>query len=363
MNQLRKIFRNPASDLLLVFGLAISCIILLNISDLIGKISVEKQAVNAYTYSMSIGIFGKMGEEQSSFMVQKLDVFNEGNIYLTKSVHIDRQRDGKLAYVLMSDNEKLLLDYKKGGYKKGEAYKNAVIIGESLEKYIKEDNGKKYIDIDNDRFNVIGILENKMSAGIDSSIFVLWDTMDEAIKENWLENDFGTHEIYYESNVSEGTFFETLSSEALQYGIELDNYSSKKNETDYQNEWYKVTNKILLAIGLVFSIFTTFSVSYLWLLNRKRELAVRMSYGYSSYHIFKLLFKDTVYLIIPAFLLSVVVQLIYGVIFDKAVLFGEAFLLRMFVIFIGIFGIVMVNTLYLMRKLKSFSIMMINEEK
>lgn len=363
MKRLRKIFRNPASDLLLVLGLVISCIILINIADLVSKISVETSTRQAYTHTLRISIFGDCGEEQTKYMTEYFDNLNEGNVYLTKSVHIDKQRDGKYAYVLMEDNEELLLDYKEGGYSKGSDYKNAVIIGESLEKYIIVEDGKKYLDIDNERYNVIGILENNMSAGIDTSVYILWDTMDAGIKNEWMSQDLVFNEIYYESNISGGLFYDEFSTGAAEYGIELDDMGAARNEVDYQNEWYKVTNKLLLSVGLVFSVFTCFSVSYLWLLNRRKELAVRMSYGYSGWQIFKLLFTDTLRLMIPAFFISVIVQLIYGIFLDKAVLSGEMFLLRICVVFAGIFVIVMVNTLYLMRKLQGFSAVMINEEK
>lgn len=369
MKYIRKIFRNPASDILFMLGLVISCIILINIADLVSKISVESNTRQAYTHTLCIGICaaGSVDEEeaeyQTHFLTEYFDNLKEGNVYLTKSVHIDKQRDGKYVYVLMEDNEELLLDFKEGGYNKGDDYENAVIIGESLEKYTTYDNGKRYINMDNERYNVIGILENKMSAGVDTSIYMLWDTLAAHIKEAWSSEIFGFNELYFESNISAGLFYDEFCREAAEYGIELHDMDGTKNMVDYENDWYKEINKLLLFVGLIFSVFTCFSVSYLWLLNRKRELAVRMAYGYSGWQIFKMLFKDTLRLMIPAFLISVLVQLVYGLIIGKSVLLGEQFLLRILVVFAGIFAIVMVNTLYLMRKLQGFSAMMINEEK
>ena len=50
MKKWKKIFRNPASDVLLMLGFIISCIIIINIADLVSKITIEEQNTDVFRY-------------------------------------------------------------------------------------------------------------------------------------------------------------------------------------------------------------------------------------------------------------------------------------------------------------------------
>lgn len=371
MEKKRKIFRNPASDLLFVIGLVISCVILINVAELISKLTDEEKGTNRFKFVSDVSV--EVGADVSfddKYLIKDIidyyDKVEEGNMYIYRTVHVDKQKDEQCAaLVLMEDNENLQLKFKEGGYVKGYDYKNAAIIGESLEEYIIEEEGKKYISIDGERFSVIGILENNMSSGIDKSFYILWDTMETDIKTAWIEDEYYPMfvDFYYESNVQEPSFMEVLVNSLPQYQLQFEVLSDEHTiMDDWINEMYKNVKKILLSGTLIFSVLTCFSVSYLWLLNRRKELSVRMAYGYSAWQIFKLLFRDTLLLMLPALVISVVIQSVYNLLFNKELLSAELFWLRILVVFTGILCIVCINTLYLMRKLKGFSAVMINQE-
>lgn len=370
MEKIRRIFRNPASDLLFVVGLVISCVILINVAELISKLTDEEKATNRFKFVSDVWV--DVGEHASDdkYLIKDIidyyDKVEEGNIYIQRAAHVDKQKDERCsALILMEDNEDLMLDFKEGGYVKGYDYKNAAIIGESLEEYIIEEDGKKYISIDGEPFSVIGILENNMSSGIDNAFYILWDTMEADIKAAWIEDEYYSISVdfYYESNVQPPGFMEDLADSLPQYQLQFDKFSDEpKIIYDHFNETYKNVKKILLPVTLIFSVFTCFSVSYLWLLNRRKELSVRVAYGYSSWQIFNLLFRDTLLLMLPALVISVVIQSVYNLLLNKELLSAELFWLRILVVFTGILCIVCINTLYLMRKLKGFSAVMINEE-
>ena len=98
-------------------------------------------------------------------------------------------------------------------------------------------------------------------------------------------------------------------------------------------------------------------------MNRRKELAVRFAYGYNDSNIFILLAKDTFYLVIPSFVISIIVQMLYGLLAGIGSLFTGEFLLKISVVFGGIGIIVLINTLYLMRKMRQFKAVMLSEEK
>ena len=370
MEKFRKLFRNPASDLLFVMGLMISCVILINVADLLSRIASEQEATDKFRFTSSSILDGSsINKEQDkyikNYLVEYIDKIQHGNVYITKSVYIDKRKDERCkALILMEDNESLLLEFKQGGYSKGADYKNAAIIGESLEEYVIENNGASYINIEGELFNVIGILKNNMSADIDKTLYILWDTVEANIKEVLVDSaSDDLHNVYYQSNICEPQFIEDLNENLAQYELQFMDFVDVSKGTDnYLNTLYKNVKKIVLSGALVFSILTSFSVSYLWLLNRRQELAVRMSYGYSSWQVFILLFKNTLSLIVPALLISIGVQWIYGLVVGREMLFAEQLYLQILVIFVGIMCIVLINTLYLTKKLKRFSIVMVNEE-
>ena len=363
MKIINKIFRNPASDILFMVGLVIACVILINISDLASRISIEDKNTKIYKHVYSCVIDNSFNEEWARYALDYFDSFKQGNVYLTHNVHIDEQRDGTYVYVLMEANEELLFDLKEGECDDYKKYEDAVIIGESLEKFVVEENGKKCIYIDNLSYNVIGILKNNMAGQVDTSLYVFWDTMNHDRKEHWIKFNFSGHRIYYESNIDEICFEQGFTEKRVEYKVSFSQIRNKKKISDEQNEIYKETNKVLLGVGLVFSILTCFSVSHLWLMNRRKELAVRFAYGYNDSNIFILLAKDTFYLVIPSFVISIIVQMLYGLLAGIGSLFTGEFLLKISVVFGGIGIIVLINTLYLMRKMRQFKAVMLSEEK
>lgn len=364
MNTIKKIFRNPALDTLFMIGLVIACVILINISELASKISIENKSKKAYTYvytSMMEGL--EYREEWARYVLDYFDSFNQGNLYLTHNVHIDEQIGGTYAYVLMEANEELLFDFKEGECVAGKQYKDAVIIGESLEKFVVEENGQKHIYIDNLNYNVIGILKNNMTGQVDTSLYVLWDSMDDNRKEYWMQFEFDGHRIYYESNVADIYLEPSFMEKASEMNISFDFVDNKKTISDVENEIYKKSHNVALKMGLIFSVLTCCSVSHLWLINRRRELAIRIAYGYDDGDIFILLIKDIICLLIPAFIISIAVQALYGLLVGMGSLFNGKLLLKIGIVFREIGIIVLVNALYLMRKMRRFKAVMLNEEK
>ncbi len=362
---IKKIFRNPASDILFVIGLAIACVILLNIADLVSRIKAEEDSQYAYKYSIKMLLtYSTYNIDEKTLIqgvIEEFDKLNEGNVYINTSKKIDNKIKGNFIYILMESNEKLAFDYIEGGYDEEKIYENALIIGESLKSYIKEENGYRYIEIGGIKFNVIGVIENNMSGGVDTSLYIIWDTLSNSAKESLLLHKDSLGEIYYESNVGDGIFRETVQKIKDTYGAETHEFKTR-NVVDDENVVYMESNKMLLTIAMFFSIITCFSVSYIWLLNRKNELAVRMAYGYSVKNMFILLFMDIIKLMLPSFSLSVIVQIIYSFIIDRNVLLGDMVLIYIGIIFAGMLMITILNTLYMIRKLKGFKAVMVNKE-
>lgn len=371
MKNMRTVFRNPASDILLVIGLMISCIILLNISDLVTKIADEQRLNKEYANTSSIVAFGSIKNEEISnltnYLIDYLDNVDEGNIYIIGKVKVDGYKFGSLAaHFLMEKNEDLKFSFKEGGYRDNIIYHNAVIVGESLEDVITEKDGQKYISIDGEMFNVIGILKNSLSSGVDTSLYILWDTMTDETKEQWTRRDFYEifNRIFFESDIYMPVFLQELRTNTLKYGIQFEEFEDDVDSKSEQiNETFKLIRISLLGGSLIFSIVICFSISYLWLLNRRQELGIRISYGYSKSNIFSLLLKDILKIMAIALTIAITIQLVNGVVLGNEKIVIEKFIENLLLVFIGSLAIVLLNIWYLMKKINKFSVTMINEEK
>lgn len=360
MSYIRKIFRNLAYDVLMMVGFSISCFILLNVADLVTKIMNEEEKNDTFDYVEYLGISGETTEQNIAHLVDILDKIENGNTYINAIVNIDRRMDDNTANLVMQDNEGLMLSFKEGEYVSGTNYTNAVIIGESLEKYVKYEDGKKYLIVGKCKLHVIAIIENSMSGGIDTSMYILWDSLSMDVKERILAES-SISDVCIKSQLDISQTCTNLTVQMESYGVTMFSYEPQYTG-DYQNYWYRTYSKVIFVVSVLFSLFTCFSISYLWAINRKRELAIRMAYGYSRIQICRLLFKDLCHLVLPAFVLSVIIQIVYNLAIKETMLLQENFMTRLLILFGGIMLIVILNVLNLMNKLKSNSLSILDKE-
>ena len=181
MNFFRKIFREGINGILFVLGLAISCFVLMNIGELVSRIQKEKNAYNKYKYNVECFV-DEIETDSSCYQILKthLNELDRGNLFVLTTAKIDNSSEKEANVILvMKQNEELLLDYND---KLNEDYANSVIIGESLLKYTKGNKDNRTITVYGEEMNVVAVLNNNTASGIDSSLYVLWDTCDGNVK-------------------------------------------------------------------------------------------------------------------------------------------------------------------------------------
>lgn len=368
MNFLQRMLRNPPTGVLLILGLSVSCFVIINVTDLIGKVSAENKSVHSFSYIISSylttpdseqGIDEQYVAELAEQAVSRLSAETSGNTYISDlQLSIDRQIDTVSVSLVIKQNEGLRLEYQSGGTPADMKLPNCVVIGESLKKFVVQENGKSWLTLGGNQMQVAGVLENKMAGGVDTSLYLLWENCDDSVRADLLakisENLSALLNIQYksQSDISGAyqAFIKDMEAISLR-NIVLD----AKYQSDYQNYWYRFYNSVFLSISLAFSIITSFSASYLWAFQRKRELAIRRAYGYDTAQIFALLLKDILKLSAFAVLLSVLMQGVYGLLFERTLLFGEQFWLQFPLICGGIFIVVLLNAANLMREVAGAS--------
>lgn len=355
---LGKIFRNKAADILLVMGLTLSCILLVNVSGLISKITIEDASVRAFEYEWYGGLTSS-DEYSNQRLIEVFENIEEGNIYQAVLLNVEKDSDETPALAVMKANEDLRLEYIEGGYDASKEYKNAVIIGETLKKKTYIRDSERYIQCNDVEFNVVGIVENKMSANIDNSFYILWDSLEGFVKEQFLTGEIMMNTSFFikadEKRIIDD-ILNAVNESVCDNGSQL--VSLDIEDWDPENYWFKSYNKVLFGIGLFFSIIICFSTSYFWLVKRKSELAIRIAFGYSRLQIFGQLLLDLFRLLIPSFVITVVIQCVYSLVNQNNIIVLETLLLQIFVICVGMLAIVLINVFYLMKKLKTMDLSM-----
>ncbi|MGN0375731.1 MAG: FtsX-like permease family protein [Butyrivibrio sp.] len=325
MNFLQRIFREKSTGIIFVLGLTVSCFVLINISDLISRINTEYKALNNYdyvetSYTSYEGMFTDgIAENGIITMDNYLELITSrmlqdkvGNSYIRVIVPLNEEIDAYPANILINQNEDINLDC-------NEDYditaQNGIIIGENLLEYTSVSGKTRTLVIAGIPMQVIGVLNNKAAGGIDNSIYIFWDNCDDKIKKYITEITAGDIiECTYKSRENITATYQSFTSDMRTMGFTSTSVKDRYRG-GYQNKWYIAYNSIFLGAGLIFSVANCYSVAYLWLIRRKKELAVRKAFGSSNLQIMGIVLGDIIKLIVPAIFLAVVVQVVYNAIF------------------------------------------------
>ena len=362
---LQLIFRESAASGLFVFGLTVSCFILINVADLVEKINNENTVLNSFKYSASsfldgTELFNNSENQQvtvneiTELVTTRLSEETNGNTYLELQVNVNEKIDTYTANVVMQLNEDAKIDCDMD-YDLNE--ENGIIIGENLLEFTRDKDGIKTIEIGGNTMKVIGVMENKMAGGVDHTIYIFWDNCNESMRKYLnaiIAGELrGILKFAYKGQDDISVAYKEFVHDMEKIGLRS-LIIDAVYEGEYQNYWYRLYNSIFMGISLILSIFNCFTVSYLWIISRRRELAIRKAYGYSSLQITGMMMKDIIKLCIPACILAELVQLVYVTIVGGDVFTGQMFMKILFVC-MGMILIAILNALHMIQHIKKVS--------
>lgn len=362
---LQQIFRDSVASVLFVLGLTVSCFILINVADLVDKMNRENKVLNSFRYATSSYIDGTelfyqsedqnvTAKELTDLVTTRLSEETTGNTYLELQVNINEKTDTYTADIVMQLNEdakiECLTDYDVNE-------ENGVIIGESLLEFTREKDGIQTIELGGNTMKVIGLMTNKMSGGADYTLYIFWDNCDRQVREylNQIISDElnGILKFSYKSQNDMADAYKKFVSDMENYGLRSFIIDAVY-EGDYQNYWYRYYNSIFMGISLILSVLNCFTVSYLWILTRKKELAIRKAYGYSIPQITGMILRDVMKLCIPACFLAELIQFIYITVVGEEIFTGQMFF-KIFIVCMGMILIAILNALHMIQHIKKVS--------
>ncbi len=185
-----------------------------------------------------------------------------------------------------------------------------VLIGRNYEKHIYIENGIEYIDIENERYEVLGIVGTRGHTSLwDARLFMPCTALPEKIQKQ-CENNGGLGFIVY-SNTEE----------SLQQDVEIIQSNTKQLYTDgevsYAGEIESkigigaVASDVIVAVailGYMATMVYAVNIMVFWIEKRKKEIAVRKAVGYKDRHIIKLLLAEMIGVSGISFVLALLCQ-------------------------------------------------------
>lgn len=364
MSFINHIKRFGVTGWLFVLGLTIGACVLLQTSDVLARVMREDAADAHFPYAQTYELYVDHNDPEADYrsiaeeLIRVLRT-SDCTVRLTNvNVPVNRQIDTFHANIFLSTAQGTgLRDREKQAVPAvGTERRNIAMVGESMVELSAGRRGRS-ITLCNTGFEIESVLYNAAPCGIDYSIYLFWDSLDAALQEQMigmiagsLPNGYGGVFIRMESTEPLGGEPARLQSMLEQYSIELMEWDDDYQGNDYQNQWYRITNAVVMPVCIIFSVYTCFSVSFLWLSGRRRELSIRKAYGYSNIQLFGLLLQDSVLLTLPAIGASLLFQLIYCAGFDLMDYFDVYFVLKLLAVCAGMLLVVALCVLNLMRE-------------
>jgi ABC-type lipoprotein release transport system permease subunit len=323
----RQIKDKPMAILLTV-GFSVSFFVLLNSASLVNSIKTENDSVNDYKYSETVMLSpqGQSDAQENYYIdmikeiIKYLSGLSGGNIYFSDvNVFYNDETANYTCTIDLKNNEASKYideNNQKISLKQKYSVQN-VIIGETLADHLNIKNSSDYFYLDNNKCKALGIKKNSMSGKVDNTSCFIWCDCNNNTKESlykYLSEELKTGflELTIKSDKPIEQEMESVCSELnKKYDLDASVYN-EKYKGDYQNYWYQFYSWIFSVTSLVFSVFTIFAVSELWMMRRKKEIAIRKAFGYDNRKLFNMLVCELGVLSVPSFVVSLVLQSIYN---------------------------------------------------
>ncbi len=363
-----KINRYGIAGFLFIIGLIISTFVLFNTVDVVSRIVREDKANKSYKYEeryfISYNYNNNILTEEdyvskTKELLESLKKLDCNVSICDVGINVNNQIDDMFIELIINSKEDFCLYSQNECYIKPNMYKNKIFVGENiLDLTLNKD--RNTLIISDFIIEIADVLKNDNASGIDYRILGYLDDFDE-LKKNYFYKcmaerlSFGILliDLYGNEPIDDSvdTLYSTLNNSSLVYTKYIPTYEGN----DYQNYWYRFYNKIFISACVIFSVFTLFLLSYLWLANRKKEISIRKTYGYSGFEIFMLLVGDITKLCLISYLFAFILEIIYCLFFSDFSFFDSLFPLKLFAIFLGILFISILCALNLIRLVSTIS--------
>lgn len=220
--------------------------------------------------------------------------------------------------------------------------KKVAVIGKEREEEIVKKDGKEYIYIENDYYNVIGILgyEKKVSA-YDDCIYINLDSLLNRDK-SYLNGNYIIDGRKESDNIVKKLIDSNKSMEFIEYEDEV--YSSQEIK-DYITDPFKSMIVVVIALILSTSIITEF-----WIKKRKKEIGIKRAMGANKMTISIGIIHELILISTISYIIGYLLYLLFTYLMDGYVHFY--FIAMMIVFCITLFSSLIVSIIPIIKAMK-----------
>lgn len=348
-NLFRVVFRDVPSSVLLIVGFGLTIFIAMLGSDIVNSIIKSQKSDNGelYKYYLEVYHADRVSENYGDGQLTYVDedaknisysdiyniMYNSGvNFYNQGFVDIGEGQEQQFMATSIISFDKTQPFALIEGYVDW-SDKNTVIIGETIINYVTTIDNKKYLLVNGVYYEVTGILENTGSVGYDSSIYFVNNKIRKNVPdiiyseiEDSIMFGLNTNLVVFADNekiLNKINIIKNEMEEKLRLRVSFTDKPLVMEEKDITNRLYEKLNKIFLPLFMIFCIGSCCSISSLWVKVRKTDIAIRLTYGFSNFKMYRWILKELSILIAIALLCLLVLRSIYfmmfsGVLINKA---------------------------------------------
>jgi putative ABC transport system permease protein len=267
-----------------------------------------KNDPNTFWKNNFVAQFTFNSNKNYSTILSNLDYKDKNNSFLSSRYEIDTKQKNRVNYLMgvygynTLNNVFPLYSGRFFNEREVNSKEKIAMIGYNIRDEIYMKNGQKYIDVDGDAYNVMGIIGRYTSSYWNTQILIPF----KALPKDLLSQGSHSLQLMYPNDMLyDNNYFDKLKANLKNQGLVSINKSetfitsaSKKTFEDEESRYISIIFTILLAvISLV--TFSTF-----WSTDLKRNFAIKRILGASNLNILKMLFFEIIFITIISTIIS-----------------------------------------------------------
>lgn len=319
MKLIRDLFRYKLTALFFIIGQLIMFVTVFGALNIINKAYYKEidrlKAQYEYRVDITISKMSKMDLfDNISNGVDKGNLIVSGkyNLYVSELEH------SYITEVILIQNEDIPYDIVSGrlpGSDSNDKGKKLVAVGRDKYNKAVEKNGKKYLTIENEEYEIIGVIGNKHSDYLDYKMVMDYNCMGDNAKKILIEQNNYTLKLGSNLNELSETYkqiYMNLMKKSTSLIIEGKQITGK-GENIINGTLVKENIKINIIVYL-FCVLNGMLISEFWILERKKEFVIKRIFGYNKKKIILEILKNVVLLSLTAMLIFTGVYIIASII-------------------------------------------------
>ena len=327
-----RINQSKATSLFFIFGMVISmllCSIGISFSSELIYAAMNKEKFappNGTVYSLNIKGDDIIDMDTSSINTLLKGIRSDTGV-IFNNFYIPLNKDEINAYnsasaEWFSEDDNWHYPVSRGRYYTAKEVKNGdkvVAIGKLLEKNTYEENGKQYIDIYGEKYEVVGIVGFKNQSSLwDGRLFIPATSLPEKEIENH-SLDMSGMILYNEDsnfkediNIIEKNSKKLCKSMQIEYGGKIQTENMIENLIQSFDDIY-----ILVITGYLATLIYSINIVILWVEKRRFEIGVRKAFGYTDKDIAKMIFQELFGITLVSAVISIAIQEILSLVLGR----------------------------------------------